>query len=75
MNPDKERVILAYDAYLAARDLEAERLLQEFELMLDALCNQHPKLPRESLREHVIQAHLRWARAQDKKPAAIPPKA
>ena len=75
MNRDLEALILAYEAVSAARDLQAEQALQNFEAKLDAVMKEHPTVSREILRKSIIKAHRQWALKQINKPPAIPPKA
>jgi DNA-binding FadR family transcriptional regulator len=75
MNRELEQLILAYEAVSASRDLEAERNMQAFESLLDAVMERHPGLAREVLRKAVIRAHRNWALKQENKPPVIPPKA
>jgi len=75
MNKDLERLILAYEAVSASRDLEALQALQNFETQLDEVMTRNPGVQREMLRKSIIKAHRRWALKQDNKPPAIPPKA
>jgi hypothetical protein len=75
MNPDLERLILAFDAYTQARDLEAARLETEYQILLDAVLAANPGLSSESLHQTIRLAHLRWFRAQGKIPPTLPPKA
>jgi len=75
MNKELETLILAYEAYSAARDIEAERCLAIFESLLDDVLNRHPGVSREILRKSILRAHRRWALQQESKPPAIPPRA
>ena len=75
MNRDLEALILAFDAYLEARDKEAANRRQIFESRLDDVWAQHPGLSRDNLRKSIIKAHRQWAMKQDRQPPSIPPKA
>lgn len=75
MNPKLEALILAYEAFSVAKDLEAARLSERFENLLDEVLEQHPGLSRDALRKSIIKAHLKWASKQATKPPTIPPKA
>ena len=75
MNQELESLLLAYEAFSAARDKEAEERLAVFEALLDDVLHGHPGVSREILRKCIIKAHRQWALKQDQKPPAIPPKA
>jgi ribosomal 50S subunit-associated protein YjgA (DUF615 family) len=75
MNRELEALILAYERVSALRDEEAKRALEVFDGMVDEIMNAHPALSRDTLRRSIIRQHRKWALAQEKKPAAIPPKA
>lgn len=75
MNPELERLISAYEAISASRDKEAERRMEVFESLIDAVQDRFPGVSRDALRKSVIRAHRKWALRQDNKPPAIPPKA
>jgi hypothetical protein len=75
MNRELEALILAYERVSASKDKEAERHLFDFELLLDRVMEQQPKISRDILRKSVIKAHRKWAIEKDRKPSAIPPKA
>src|SRR5579859_671414 len=42
MNPELEALILAYERFSASRDLEADRYMQAFESLLDAVIDRRP---------------------------------
>jgi len=75
MNQELEALILAYEAFSASRDAEAEHALQIFEAQLDDVMSRNPGVARDILRKSIIKAHRQWALKQEKKPQAIPPKA
>ena len=75
MNQELESLLLAYEAFSAARDKEAEERLAVFEALLDDVLHGHPGVSREMLRKSVIKAHRQWALKQDQKPPTLPPKA
>jgi hypothetical protein len=75
MNRELKSLILAYEAFSASRDKEAQRNLEQFESLLERVIERRPGLSRQHLRVSIIKAHTKWAKAQDVKPPAIPPKA
>ena len=75
MNRELEALILAFEAVSASRDKEAERCMEAFESLLDAMLDKHPGVSRGILRKSIIKQHRKWALQQDNKPPAIPPKA
>ena len=75
MNPEREKLILAYEAVSASRDKEAELAMEVFDSLLDNVLGRSPGLSRETLRNCIIKAHRKWALKQDRKPPAIPAKA
>ena len=79
MNRELEALLLVYDAAFEARDVEAGRLMAKFEDLVDVSWEREkgkrPGLSRASLRNSIVKAHARWARASARNPSAIPPTA
>lgn len=75
MNKELETLILAYEDVSAARDKEAETLMDVFEALIDRVMEQNPSLSRDALRKSIIKAHRKWALKQESKPPTTPPKA
>lgn len=75
MNKELEALILAYEKFSAAKDLDAEKYGQDFESLLDATIEKRPAVSREMLRKAILRAHSRWAMKQQKKPPSMPPSA
>ena len=75
MNSELEALILAYDAASAARDLEVEPLMRQFESLLGAVKERQPGISPDLLRRSIVRAHRKWALRQENKPTVIPPHA
>lgn len=76
MNPELERLILAYDAFCISKGKEAEVFLNIFEALIDeAMTRCPPGLSRETFRKVILKQHRKWALKQERKSTAIPPKA
>ena len=60
MNRELEELILAYEAVPATRDTEADRCMEIFEALLDAVLEKNPGLSRDTLRKSIIKAHRKW---------------
>ena len=76
MRSEAEALILALEAVMQARSgEEAKRLEAIFQARLDDVVARWPQVSRERLIQMTVIAHSRWARAQERKPPALPPRA
>jgi hypothetical protein len=73
MNRELERLILAYDRVLEAREKDVERATEHYDMTVDEFLLLHPTLSRETLKRMVLHAHRNWVQAQ-RKPSSMPPK-
>lgn len=75
MNPELEKLVLAYEAFSVSQGKEGEALLNTFESLVDdAMRRCPPGLVRETFRKLIIRQHGKWLSKQ-KNPTTLPPRA
>ncbi len=74
MNAELEGLLKAFDAFMQARESEAERLEILYESRLEDTLLRHQGLSKESLHRTVLFAYRNWLKSQKKAPS-MPPRA
>jgi hypothetical protein len=76
MNPELERLILAYEDFSISKGKDAEAFLNTFETLVDeAMSRCPPGLARETFRKVILKQHRKWVLKRASKSTSIPPKA